>query len=148
MDATYKERFENLLRVLRTVEEHEREQSSQLTSIFDLHSWYNDDKRQDLCQTTACAVGWCCLDPWFISQGLTLQWEKLGEEVGKSYGCYFPVFQGLEEWEAVYKLFGLSPYDTDLLFLDSSYDGEAVSVVRVIERIEQVMKKLFPGEKE
>lgn len=132
----YKERFENLLRVLRVVQEHEQELSSQLTPIFDLTWWYDND---DKCGTTACAIGWCCQDPWFQRQGFAL-----GSDQGMPK-LFFPKYHGLEEWEAVQKFFDLDGDEADFLFRAEAYGDERV-LAAVINRVEAFMNERFSEE--
>lgn len=60
------ERWEQCLRVLETMPEHER-----------LHHWSMAKWGIETeCGTVACAAGHCALDPWFTNQGFVLTWTK------------------------------------------------------------------------
>lgn len=56
------ERWQNVLRVLESLPEHER------TKHWDMSTWGQKSE----CGTVACAAGHCGMDPWFRSQGFTM----------------------------------------------------------------------------
>jgi hypothetical protein len=58
----YIERFEQLIRVLRGLSPHERRKH------FNMRNWGIETE----CGTTACAAGFCGLDPWFRRRGFRL----------------------------------------------------------------------------
>lgn len=60
--ATLIERWEQTLRVLENLSEHERRHH------FDMGTWASKTK----CGTVACIAGHCAMDPWFNGQGLRL----------------------------------------------------------------------------
>lgn len=62
----YVERWEQALRVLESMTEHEREKH------FDMSDW---GKKTD-CGTVACLAGHCSLDPWFIARGFVSQFVQ------------------------------------------------------------------------
>lgn len=51
------EAMQNLVRVLREVEEQKKP--------FDMEDWFADYDAIDDCATAACAAGWCYRDQWF-----------------------------------------------------------------------------------
>jgi hypothetical protein len=69
------ERWQQCLRVLRSLTKHEREHH------FDMATW---GEKND-CGTTGCAAGHCSLDPWFRKRGLRLGFNDHGggDWVGK-----------------------------------------------------------------
>jgi hypothetical protein len=60
------ERWENVLRVLRALPEHERQKH------WDMSIW--GEKTE--CGTVACAAGHCGLDPWFRARGFELSFRE------------------------------------------------------------------------
>lgn len=131
---TYRERFDNLLRVLRGVQSHHTDEE------FNLLTWYTDGSLSSYeCETSACAVGWCCQDAWFQQQGLTLLKER--------YYISYPVFSGFKEWYAVREFFGIDESTATFLFSEESYaelEFDFVPVEEVIERIEMFIKDFIP----
>lgn len=138
----YRERFDNLLRVLRGVQSQHNDEG------FNLLYWYSDKSLADHeCATSACAVGWCCQDPWFQEQGLSLHTE-LVHDIENFYLSY-PVFFGLQEWHAVRSFFGIDESTARFLFCEESYgesENDFVQVEEVIERVEMFVEDLFPNE--
>lgn len=59
------ERWEQCLRVLESMPEHER------LNHWNMARWGIKTE----CGTVACAAGHCALDPWFINQGLKLEFN-------------------------------------------------------------------------
>jgi diaminopimelate epimerase len=76
------ERFEQLIRVMENLPEHER------TKHFDMRHWGLDTT----CGTSMCAAGFCGIDAWFIEQGFTL--KNNGEE-------YYVSYKNLVGWVAI-----------------------------------------------
>jgi hypothetical protein len=66
--ADYIERWEQALRVLESMTEHEREKH------FDMDSW----GVQTPCGTVACLAGHCSLDPWFRARGFASNFGQNG----------------------------------------------------------------------
>lgn len=62
----YIERWEQALRVLESMSEHER------TQHFDMGDW---GVKTD-CGTVACLAGHCSLDPWFVERGFSAKFRK------------------------------------------------------------------------
>lgn len=60
------ERWENVLRVLKAMPQHEREKH------WDMGLWGD----RNACGTVACAAGHCGLDPWFRARGFRLDFRK------------------------------------------------------------------------
>lgn len=58
------ERWQNALRVLKAMTEHE------IARHFDMSTW----GRKTACGTVACLAGHCALDPWFNERGFTGSW--------------------------------------------------------------------------
>lgn len=129
--APYKERFENLLRVLEQVQN-----TTESQIIFDMDTWYC--ARQMECNSYACAIGSCALDPWFQAQGFTLTTLI----VTPSWQFSGPTFQGKVEWNAVGAFFGISQETAAFLFRSEYYDTpwsegkEAVTIGLVLARIQ------------
>ncbi|MCY1464232.1 hypothetical protein D9M71_822310 [compost metagenome] len=94
---------------------------------FDLDLWYDEGT----CGTTACAVGWACLDPWFNDQGLMLNRDTIFED---------PQFGELRQWEAVCAFFGISQGQAEHLFFYLSYAAnERRNPLAVVARIEGML---------
>lgn len=96
------------------------------------------------CGTTACAVGWACLDPKMQSEGLsyTLQSGYFDDIV------IIPTFDGETGWDAVESFFGLTCSLCEQLFLEDSYsetydedaDNYVISTEDVMKRIAIVIE--------
>ena len=90
-------RWENVLRVLRSLTPHERRKH------WDMANW---GIKTD-CGTIACAAGHCALDPWFKRRGLYLKFKRslyLADE-GAEYAQIYPdptVFFGSEGTENIF----------------------------------------------
>lgn len=96
------------------------------------------------CGTTACAIGYMGLDPWFRDQGM--QTTRTGELIfleqvpdSVSHRTYY-------NWGAVEKMFGISEDDAEYLFQTDSYrpdirmaypfvNNNDVTVEEVLERL-------------
>lgn len=75
------------------------------------------------CGTTACAVGFAALDPWFNKRGFKMDIEGS------------PVFKFHIGWEAVHTFFGIKPSEAHHLFSDHSYDSNPTGPSEVADRI-------------
>jgi len=86
----YHERFCHLLRVLNDVAADHK--------AFNMSHWI---KREPECGTSACAVGWATMDPWFNQQGFThvQTWGAFSKDI------LTPVFEDVEAWDAVEAFF-------------------------------------------
>lgn len=69
--ATLIERWEQTLRVLENLPEHERQ------AHFDMGTWARETK----CGTVACIAGHCAMDPWFMERGMRLGRQINGERL-------------------------------------------------------------------
>jgi hypothetical protein len=78
---------------------------------FDIWFWYTPNTNHP-CGFAACAVGHAMVDPWFISQGLTKNYEHNNG----------PHYNDKYEMEAVQEFFSLSSTDADTLFAAECYD--------------------------
>jgi hypothetical protein len=85
------------------------------------------DSELEGCGTTACAVGWACLMPEFIKEGL-------------SYKNHSPTYDKSTSWEAVTRFFGISYREADVLFAVSCYESCKAGPHEVAERIRTVVK--------
>jgi hypothetical protein len=68
---------------------------------FNLESWS--------CGTSACAVGWACVNPVFIEQGLTRRHTGA------------PEFKGYTSWDAVEAFFEINATQSEHLFDYETY---------------------------
>lgn len=94
---------------------------------FDLATWRREHAFE--CGTVACAVGHACMDPELMEQGLDIVDNE-------------PTFEGLTEWNAVEKFFGLSEAQSLRLFYACCYwdtyaagQGQLSYRTLVIERL-------------
>lgn len=105
--AERRERWEQCLRVLSTLPEHER------TEHWNMSVW----AQRTTCGTIACAAGHCGMDPWFIDQGfLVIPVEpdsKPCSPIGDAN------VDGMPMCDAVKVFFGEAGCDE--IFLESSY---------------------------
>ncbi len=140
MEIQQRERFEQVLRVLREVEARQNPEE------FDLMVWYDKGGRDKTCGSCACAIGHCCQDSWFQKEGLTL--EGGCSELG-SFSLY-PTFNDFEEWEAVQTFFDIDSWTANILFREGFYpeNEERTSVKEVIERIESFLKAAESSEED
>lgn len=130
------ERFQNLIRVLDEVA-----QNQAMVNSFSLSDWFAlyeeldmvedalreeyerkfDTDAPDLltiphkCGTTACAVGYAGLDPWFRTQGLRTSIQ--GDMHYHPSGFNHP----LQNFPAVYEFFGIEPQVAGEMFTPYSY---------------------------
>jgi hypothetical protein len=87
---------------------------------FDIAEWHTPSE----CGTTACAVGWACVAPVFVKQGLYLHDQA-------------PAFQTLTGWAAVHQFFELGSHDSHFLFDADWYDRRySTPAVEVADRVE------------
>jgi hypothetical protein len=107
----HKERLQQMVTMLRNLPEEKREN-------FDLTDWN--------CGTSACAVGWACLDPVFIEQGLTFDRLRIA-----------PEFMGSDGWHAVKAFFDIGFGQARDLFDIGNYGkGASTGPDEVAARIE------------
>lgn len=107
----HKERLEQMVVMLRNLPPEKCEN-------FDLTDWN--------CGTSACAVGWACLDPVFIQQGLVFDSLRIT-----------PEFMGNDGWYAVKAFFGIEFDQGRHLFDIGRYaKGEHATPDDVADRIE------------
>jgi hypothetical protein len=105
----HKERLQQMVTMLRGLPEGKRK-------TFDLDEWQYG--------TSACAVGYACLDPVFNGQGL--RFEGLSPEFADNRG-----------WDAVTAFFQIDPGDACQLFEISSYSTRGnTTPAQVADRIE------------
>lgn len=76
---------------------------------FNLATW----KERNECGTTACAIGWACLDEQFNEEGLTY------DEIYAT-----PRYNNHLFWRAVREFFGLTQEQACDLFMEGGYDVE------------------------
>lgn len=112
------ERWENVLRVLRALPEHERQKH------WDMSTW--GEKTE--CGTVACAAGHCGLDPWFRERGFELNFRESRHVPGAW-------IESLDS-EAVEQFFGDD--GTDDIFLN----GDIRPVEDVISEVEDYLAEL------
>ncbi len=65
----------------------------------------------------SCLVGQAAKDPWFVAQGLSLEYDKRVDACG-------PAYAGRTDWMAVSKFFEISVENARQLLEPSGYDGE------------------------
>lgn len=103
------------------------------------------DKWSNSCGTSACAVGWSCMDPNFKDQGLSLSTVK---SIFTGDNLLLPSFEGETGWDAVEKFFDLDFRVAELLFCEENYFNDSREVfVRCGELIpnitpEDVIKRI------
>ena len=81
---------------------------------FDMGVWQ--------CDTSACAMGWACMDPVFKSEGLQF---NTASNYGNSGYSVYPWFEGEVTFRAAAKFFGLSEKQAEYLFDPGSYQDAA-----------------------
>lgn len=87
--TTLLEKWENVLRVLEGLSQHEREKH------WDMSTW----GVQTPCGTVACAAGHCALDPWFQERGLMASWSPTGRMVmGDLTGFFDTSWSECDDW--------------------------------------------------
>ena len=106
------ERLNHLITILERVQSDPKEKVK-----FDMNVWIN------YCGTSACAVGFACLDPIFQAQGLEIRDNE-------------PKFQDFYGYIAAYKFFEITHAEAMDLFCPLDYDGYGkIEPVDVIDRI-------------
>jgi len=148
-----KEAFMHAIRVLEEVKANQIARTA-----FDLSTWLDLEDTDDYldaskialfdeslvaepfsiphkCGTTACAVGYMGLDPWFRSQGL--QTHLTGELT------YTDRLQDRTRfnWGAVAEMFSISISDAEDLFQASAYDGAEPTVEDVLDRVRNYVQQ-------
>jgi hypothetical protein len=116
----YIERWEQALRVLESMDEHEREKH------FDMSMW----GARTSCGTVACVAGHCSFDPWFREHGFSGKFDEDHDVLR------FPQAQPLE-------FFGKGGAQAVLFAYQASYD-EVVGYVR--EHIEKLKEGVSPDD--
>lgn len=128
---------EALRRLAELLENVQRHQDLSQKRVFDLSCWLNDDSYLTTqvdeteavlkappearvetlfssCGTTACAAGFAGLDPWFISQGFSIDKHTqplyVDPEGNKFHG-----------WDAIYEFFELDYGQAQHLFSEYTY---------------------------
>lgn len=105
-----RERLQQMVTMLRELPEE----------TFNLDAW--------TCGTSACAVGWACVNPVFTEQGL------------KRRHTGAPEFMGLSSWDAVEAFFELKMHQSSYLFDICEYPKEAGTTPdEVADRIESFL---------
>lgn len=151
--TTQQERFFHLLRVLRSVQVS-IEAMPDLAVHFDMRCWLLDQQplmqpivddplcipdfpglRQEACGTAGCAIGWCCLDLWFMLDGLHLKYAST------AIGLPVVRYDGLWSYPALARYFGISYPQAEHLFSFTNTDGDdrpaaELTIDAVIQRIE------------
>ena len=102
----------------------ENETAKSLGLKFNLETWGDYDiehtgvlfwKKENICQTTACAVGLACLSGEFKADNLKYARNGLGN--------IYPIYAEDDRWDAVEAFFGLTEKEAIDLFYEDSYDG-------------------------
>ena len=115
---------------------------------FNMMSWFDQvtfGPGDDVCGTTACAVGCAAQDPWFNERGLTL--EKNPNYKGKDIMVTL-TFLDLHHFDAVMAFYGLNEQEVDYLFTNEAYEDADIKPTRVavIARIQDFILRGMPGE--
>lgn len=105
------ERLKHLQEILKNVPEES----------LDMETWSNE------CGTSACAVGWSCMDKKFQEQGLSL--EKRERSFIGLESVMVPFYKGISGWEAVEDFFDLDSTQSGVLFDMMAYDNGTREVV-------------------
>ena len=123
-EETQQERFRNLIRVLENVIENEL--------LFDLGTW-SDAATPEIaleCGTSACAIGYAAIDPYFRGIGLHLELEPDKQWL-------VPVYNEKSLFAAAAELFGINIHDANLLFSPDHYmPSNSQNPRAVLERVE------------
>lgn len=118
--------LKHLRRVLLTVEKEKRN--------FDINTFgkLNDNNEQEVkvCNTTACAFGWCAFDPWFNRAGLKIVRPNAYVPI---LGLTWKEERNLPEPEIMAELFGLPSKVIDNIFYPEDYVDEGI-----VDRMDQV----------
>ena len=137
----YRERLERLIDVLTRVEQ------SRLP--FDMTTWAG----YELCNTTACALGWAAFDPGFQADGLTLINAWKNEPVFLSMEEYHTAvkadrrilpmvkYENVYNYDACQRLFEISASVASYLFDPDTYPngGSETAPAAVIARVQEVI---------
>lgn len=117
-----KARLKHLIKILSRVPEEK----------FNLRDWgHADSESENVCGTSACAVGHACFDPKFRKQGLTYE---LGQ-----FNRIYPVFEDRVAWLAVWRFFDLNSAEAHWLFDHNAYAIRATPKM-VIDRIKHLVE--------
>ena len=122
------ERLDNVVRVLQQVIRKKRR--------FDIYKWTSAPTLQELhsCGTSACAIGYAAMDPWFNRRGLKF---KRGSGLGGSWiGEATLSYKDFGEFHSVLQFFGLSFKDAEQLFTEDGYGDKEVTPQMVIDNIQ------------
>jgi hypothetical protein len=123
-----RERLQHLITVLQGVPAEQ----------FTLSTWRENRD----CGTVACAIGWACLDPVFIEQGLTLVYEQ--SQYGGNAAAFQPRLAGTEDWltgfDVASQFFDITLQESLNLFSSGSY-GRNPTTADVIARIEKLLAR-------
>jgi len=110
------ERLNHLITILERVQNDPKEKAQ-----FDMNFWIN------YCGTSACAVGFACLDPVFQAQGLKIRDNE-------------PKFQDFYSYSAAAKFFEITCTEVRYLFSPVDYGGYSkIEPVDVIDRIRKLI---------
>lgn len=137
-----REAFENVVRVMRT--------ASIKVKYFDMEQWFggylhaDDHVKEVPCGTSACAIGYCVPDPYFVNKGLTI-----GIPPGLNYSKE-PIFYNgpatIYGFDALEAFFDVSEAVVITLFTDSGYvdeerdlDDDPITPEEVAEKIEHML---------
>lgn len=123
-----RERLEQLIRVLREVED------GTTTRPWDMGMWFGPAgglTYQLTCGTSACAWGHAALDGWFQQQGV---------EVVQSATGQIPAFKGEFGHRAASRFFDIQQEDSQKLFFTEYYSAELVTPEMVRERVEDLLR--------
>lgn len=108
---------------------------------FNMSTW-NEPKEDNLCGTSACALGWACVNPKFNKEGLKFKLHN-----GSKIWAY-PVFKTkgkvFEQVEAGSKFFGIPKEVANSLFLPEYYSSndeewDDITLEEVIERVDHLL---------
>ncbi len=94
-------------------------------AAFDIDTWVSQKAAAQgsvvmiECGSTACAIGYCGLDPWFQEQGLWL----VSEDIPDSKGKFFvqPRYHGRSGFDAIEDFFNISRELAECLFHPDGY---------------------------
>lgn len=119
---------------------------------FNMTVWKDE---RNLCGTSACAVGYCAMQPWAQKQGLELDEITLDPDMSSKW--LVPTYEGLKSFEAVAEFFDLTEGHMEYgdlayyLFDSGSYesdddDAASPTIEDVLVRLDEVIeKKEFRG---
>ncbi len=126
------ERFSQLLRILYEVRDGSKH--------FDIKEWaINYD---NTCQTTACAIGWAAMDPWFNARGLRLGVHRMPVIIDLTPPNYGEYRETYRRWFAVMKFFNISNETAYNLFAREGTIDEVIQRIKVyLESISIIQNK-------